>query len=256
MLNQQAIIKLFREFTNYISYNIFPPFSKDMCNKFIIYLDEIMKWNKVSNLISFKNEKNIIYRHFCDSLYAVKIIRSLTKANFKNLKIIDIGAGAGLPSIPVQIVLPNNSVTAVESISKKCVFMKFINNKLKLNMSILNERAETIGRNLLYRQKYDFVLSRAVSKFSSSLEFAIPLLKLGGYFLTYKTRSSICDAKYGIYSIGKALKQLGARIYKIIYYNLPGQSQYIQYCIVVFIKYRDTPWLYPRKIGIPEKKPL
>jgi 16S rRNA (guanine527-N7)-methyltransferase len=256
MLNKQNLENIFEEFKNYVTSNIVHFFSKDMCNKFIIYLDELIKWNSVTNLISFKNKKNVIYRHFLDSLYIVKIIISLTSKNLNKIKIIDIGTGAGLPSIPVQIVLPNNSVTVVESIYKKCTFLNFINNKLKLNMKILNERAETIGKNVIYRQKYDFVLSRAVSKFSPNLEFAIPLLKLNGYFLTYKTRNIIHNEKYGIYSIRNALTQLGTKLYKIIDYSLPEQNKDIQYCIIVFRKYKITSHKFPRKIGIPEKKPL
>ncbi|MDR0915123.1 MAG: 16S rRNA (guanine(527)-N(7))-methyltransferase RsmG [Endomicrobium sp.] len=256
MLKKQERKIIFEKFRYYVTSNIFSSFSRNMCNKFIIYLDEIIKWNSITNLISFKNETNLIYRHFCDSLYAIKIIRSLTSVNLNKINIIDIGAGVGMPSIPVQIVLTKNVLTVIESIAKKCTFLNFINNKLQLNMMILNERAEKIGKNVIYRQQYDFVLSRAVSKFSPNLEFAIPLLKVGGYFLVYKTRNSLASEKDGIASINNALKQLGAKLYKIIDYNLPEQKKDIQYCIVVFIKDRITPHKFPRKIGIPEKKPL
>jgi 16S rRNA (guanine527-N7)-methyltransferase len=245
--------KLFNEFTKYAFDNTFDFSSKVIREKFEAYFDELIEWNKILNLISFKTERDLIYRHFCDSLYSAKVISSIAGKD-STLKVADIGTGAGMPGIPVKIALPNTKITLVESITKKCKFLENINNKLNLSMEILNLRAEEIGQNLKYRQQYDFVLSRAVSKFSPNLEISIPLLKVGGYFVVHKTKKSAESLEEGLPSVENALKHLGAKLEQTIPYNLPNQE--LDYCILVFKKYKNTPSQFPRKPGIPEKKPL
>jgi len=244
---------LFKEFHSYVVKNIIPFFSKEMCQKFEKYFYEINKWNNILNLISFRSEKDLIYRHFCDSLYTAKIISDIIN-NPSSLNIVDVGTGSGMPGIPVKITFPDIKLTLIESITKKCKFLYNINDKLEFDIKILNKRAEEIGQNLTYRQKYDFVLSRAVSKFSSNLEISVPLLKVGGYFIVYKTKKSLESLEEGISSIDNALKCLGAKLEQTIFYNLPGQN--LDYCILVFRKYKNTPFHFPRKPGISKKNPL
>jgi 16S rRNA (guanine527-N7)-methyltransferase len=245
--------KLFNEFTKYTSDNILSFFSKEIREKFEMYFDELIKWNKILNLISFKTERDLIYRHFCDSLYSAKVIDSIAGKD-STLKVADIGTGAGMPGIPVKIALPNIKITLVESITKKCKFLENIHNKLNLSMEILNLRAEEIGQNLKYRQQYDFVLSRAVSRLSPNLEISIPLLKVDGYFVVHKTKKSAESLEEGLPSVENALKHLGAKLEQTIPYKLPNQK--LDYCILVFKKYKNTPSQFPRKPGTPEKKPL
>lgn len=245
---------LFKEFHSYVKKNLISFFSKEMCQKFEIYFNEINKWSNTLNLISIKNKKDIIYRHFCDSLYATKIINSITNNKSSYLNIADIGTGSGMPGIPVKISLPDIKLTLVESITKKCRFLENVNNKLRLNIKILNKRAEEIGHDLMYRQRYDFVLSRAVSKFSPNLEISIPLLKVGGYFITYKTKESIEDLKEGISSIKNILKCLGVKLEQTMFYNLPEQK--LNYCVLIFKKYKNTPYLFPRRSEEIYKKSL
>jgi 16S rRNA (guanine527-N7)-methyltransferase len=245
-------ILIFKQFQEYAKINIISFLSEEMINGFEIYFNELIEWNQKFNLISFKTEQDILYRHFCDCLYSAKAMSELE--NFKSAKVADLGTGSGMPGIPVKIVLPNIQITLVESITKKCKFLESVNNKLNSNIEILNTRAEEIGQNLKYRNKYDFVLSRAVSKFSPNLEISIPLLKIGGYFIVHKTKDSILNLKEGLPSLDNALKHLGSKLEKTISYNLPNQD--LDYCILIFKKYKDTPSQFPRKVGIPEKKPL
>jgi 16S rRNA (guanine527-N7)-methyltransferase len=244
----------FNEFQKYVSDNIINFISQEMKKKFEVYFAELVEWNRFLNLISFKNEKDLICRHFCDSLYNAKIISDITGNKDAVLKVIDIGTGSGMPGIPVKIVLPSIKMTLVESIAKKCKFLENVNNKLDLCMKILNSRAEEIGQKAKYRQQYDFVLSRAVSKLSPNLEISIPFLKVGGYFVVHKTKKSTENTKDGLPSVENALKHLGTKLDQIISYNLPEQE--LDYCILVFEKYKDTQAQFPRKPGIPEKKPL
>jgi 16S rRNA (guanine527-N7)-methyltransferase len=243
---------MFKEFQDYVKTNIISFLSEEMTKQFEIYFNELIEWNKKFNLISYKTEKDILYRHFCDCLYSAKIIDELE--NLKDIKVVDLGTGSGMPGIPVKIVLADIQITLVESITKKCKFLENMNNKLKSNIEILNTRAEEIGQNPKYRSKYDFVLSRAVSKFSPNLEISIPLLKVGGYFVVHKTKDSVLNPKEGLPSVENILKHLGAKLKKTISYNLPNQE--LGYCVLVFKKYKDSPLQFPRKVGIPEKKPL
>ncbi|MDR1695357.1 MAG: 16S rRNA (guanine(527)-N(7))-methyltransferase RsmG [Endomicrobium sp.] len=244
---------LFGIFKDYVSQNILTNFSDGQCEKFAIYFDALTEWNKKFNLISFKTETDLIYRHFCDSLYSAKAISEITE-NTSGLRAADLGTGSGMPGIPVKIALPDIKLTLVESITKKCVFLEEANKRLGFDIEILNKRAEEIGQNAGYRQKYDFILSRAVSKFSPNLEISIPLLKIGGRFLVHKTKNSVESKEEGLTSVENALKHLGAKLERIIEYKLPEQE--LDYRLLIFKKYKDTPMQFPRKPGIPEKKTL
>ncbi|MDR2860672.1 MAG: 16S rRNA (guanine(527)-N(7))-methyltransferase RsmG [Elusimicrobiota bacterium] len=243
---------LFEEFKLYCKEKILLDLSDEIIQNFSRYFDEICLWNKNINLISFKSESDLIYRHFCDSLYSAKMIRSLNENS--KLKIADLGTGSGMPGIPVKIFMPNIELTLVESITKKCKFLENVKEKLNFNIEILNTRAEEIGHKTDYRSKYDFVLSRAVSKFSPNLEIAVPLVKVGGYFIVHKTKNSVDSKDEGLISVENALRHLGAKLEKRIDYNLPEQEY--DYCVLAFKKYKETPDMFPRKTGIPEKKPL
>jgi 16S rRNA (guanine527-N7)-methyltransferase len=246
-------ISIFKQFQDYAKANIISLLSEEMIKKFEIYFNKLIEWDKKFNLISYKTEKDILYRHFCDCLYSAKALNELA-ANSDNVKVVDLGTGSGMPGIPVKIVLPNIQITLVESITKKCKFLENVNNKLNSNIEILNTRAEELGQNPKHRNKYDFVLSRAICKFSPNLEISIPLLKVSGYFIVHKTKDSTLSLEEGLPSVENALKHLGAKLEKTIPYNLPNQE--LSYCILVFKKYKDTPTQFPRKVGVPEKKPL
>ncbi|MDR0985240.1 MAG: 16S rRNA (guanine(527)-N(7))-methyltransferase RsmG [Endomicrobium sp.] len=248
--------KLFIEFKNYVLHNIKIPISLAMLEKFHKYLNGIKLWNKKINLISFNDDEEILYRHFYDSLYSVKIINKLYNKTFinKKMKIIDIGTGVGMPGIPVKIVLPKIQLALVESIRKKCKFLEYIKKVLFLNVKVFNDRAEKLAHTFIYRQKYDFVLSRGVAKFSINLEITVPFLKVGGRLIIYKTKTAIKDQKHGLYSVKNAIKQLNLKLERILYYKLPKHK--LKYCILVFKKTRKNTLRFPRKIEIQNKYPL
>jgi 16S rRNA (guanine527-N7)-methyltransferase len=227
-------------------------FSTDTKLEFETYFDEIISYNEKINLMSLKNPDDLIYRHFCDCLYSAKLMMSLKPNNFE-LKVADLGTGAGLPGIIVKIVFSKIKMILVESITKKCKFLSLVKEKLNSDFEILNTRAEELGQNPLYRSKFDFVLSRAMTKFSPNLEQALPLLKVGGYFIVHKTSQSLLGDD-GLRSISNALKQLSGVLEKKLDYKLANQE--LDYCVLAFKKVKDTPNMFPRKVGIPEKKPL
>ncbi|MDR3244481.1 MAG: 16S rRNA (guanine(527)-N(7))-methyltransferase RsmG [Elusimicrobiota bacterium] len=244
--------ELLNTFQNFVSSKIIDDFSNQQARQFAVYFDLIEEWNKKFNLMSYKSGNDLIYRHFCDSLYNAKIIKEFS-SNL-SLTIADLGSGSGMPAIPVKIALPQMQITLIESITKKCKFLEIVHQELNLSMQIINDRAESIGQISSHRQKYDFVLSRAVSKLSPNLEIAAPLLKIGGFFIVHKTKDSANSSTEGLPAVENALKHLGLKLDRVFDYNLPEQS--FDYCLLIFKKDKDTPKQFPRKAAAMQKKPL
>ena len=218
---------------------------------FKIYLNELRIWNEKFNLVSYKTEEEIVFRHFADSLSALKLI---PKYLTKDFSLADIGTGAGFPGIPLKIAIPEIKLTLIESITKKCTFLENLVKKLSLkDTEILNDRAEIIGQNKKYREGFDLAVSRALFKFSPNLEVALPLVKLGGHLIVYKTEKSAFGEE-GLNSVEKAFSILGGEFIDHFCYKLPKSE--LTYCLLVFEKTKSTPPEYPRKIGTPDKKPL
>ena len=239
------------EFQKYVHGSFGHSLSEDQINLFKIYLAELKEWNKKFNLVSFKTDEELIFRHFADSLSALK---SLTKLNKNDPSIVDLGSGAGFPGIPIKIALPQAQLTLVESIVKKCGFLENLVAKLSLNLTeVINERAELIGHNKNFREKFDVAVSRAFAKFSPNLEMALPLVKQGGRLLIYKTENSAFGEE-GVESVEKTLNVLGGEFIEHFCYDLPDQP--LTYCLLIFEKIKPSPKEFPRKPGIPEKKPL
>ena len=172
------------------------------------------------------------------------------------LSVIDIGTGAGLPGIPVKLAQTAISLTLVESITKKCTFLEHIRQQTGTDFTIVNDRLENVGQNPAHRQQYSFVLSRAVAKLTPNLEFALPLIAVGGYLLLFKTEQS-ADGPDGITSVEKIITLLGGSYCDTFSYDLPDAAGgKKRYCIVVVKKIAPTPKEFPRRVGIVEKKPL
>lgn len=214
-------------------------------------LSELKDWNAKINLVSFRSDKEVLYRHFANSLAGLKVMKSLS-AN-TSPKIADIGTGAGFPGIPVYLASGFKDITLVESITKKTLFQAHMKEKLALtDLKIINDRVENIARDKAHRGAYDFVLSRAVTKLSPNIEIAVPLLKIGGFALLYKTEQSASDEE--LTGARNAMRHLGSEIAHKFCYTIPDESR--TYCVIAFKKISATPDMYPRKAGIPEKKPL
>ena len=214
-------------------------------------LSELKEWNSKMNLVSFRDDRELLYRHFADSLAAVTLIEKLKTV--PDPKIADIGAGAGFPGVPVYGATAFKDITLMESITKKTFFLSHLKDVMPLpGMRIINDRVENIARDSAHRGAYDFVLSRAVSKLSPNLEIAVPLLKTGGFAILYKTEASASDVELS--AATNALKALNSEISGKFCYTIPGESR--NYCVVAFRKISKTPDTYPRKAGTPEKKPL
>ncbi|MCX5778637.1 MAG: 16S rRNA (guanine(527)-N(7))-methyltransferase RsmG [Elusimicrobia bacterium] len=227
--------------------------------QFTLLLTQLKEWNEKFNLVSFKSDEELLWRHFADSLAGLSVIKKLPPANDTAAipsPVIDIGTGAGFPGIPVKLACPGIALTLVESITKKCTFLEHIRAQTDIDFTILNDRLETIGQDRAHREQYAFVLSRAVAKLIPNLEFALPLAAVGGYVLLYKTEQSIIGAE-DIKTAYKTMSLLGGRHEDTFFYDLPDAAGQIKkYCIVIIKKLTPTPPLYPRRVGVPEKNPL
>ena len=211
--------------------------------KFDAYRALILEYNERYNLTTVLEEKDMFYKHFLDSVAGEKY--------FKNkAKVIEIGSGAGFPSIPLKLIRDDLSFTLVESVGKKCEFLHAVVDKLRLsNINIYSKRAEDLAHDVAHREKYDAVTARAVARMNTLSEYCIPFLRQGGVFVAYKSGdvTEIEEAE-------SAYKTLGARLKTLERYELP--EEYGERTLAVIEKVKSTPNKYPRGQGKERKSPL
>lgn len=213
--------------------------------QFIDYYEMLVEKNKVMNLTAITEFREVIKKHFIDSLSLVKVLQ------LTNQKILDLGTGAGFPGIPLKIVFPDTDIVLLDSLKKRLIFLDEVIEKLGLKqVKTLHGRAEDYGRDNIYREKFDLTVSRAVAKLSSLSEYCIPFVKQGGYFISYK--SGKVEEELEISK--KAFHLLGANVENVSEFMLPGTD--IERSLVVIKKTSLTPKIYPRNAGKPSKEPL
>lgn len=197
------------------------------------------------NLTSITEEKDVVLKHFIDSLAIKNYI------DISNGRVIDIGTGAGFPGIPLAIIYNDTQFTLMDSLNKRINFINTVMEECKLyNIETVHSRAEDLGHNNVYREKYDYCVSRAVAAIPVLLEYCIPFLKTGGKFISYKSEK----AEEEISLSGNAQKKLGCRFDKLYSFDLPGTD--ISRKFVVFEKIKTTNRAYPRQAGKPKRSSL
>lgn len=206
----------------------------------------VLDWNKKMNLTSIKDGRDFVIKHLLDSISCLTIDEVKKKQ-----KVIDIGTGAGFPSIPLKIMLPEIELTLLDSSSKKIDFLEEVCMSLELEkVEVIHGRAEELGQNKEYRECYDLVLARAVAPMNVLVEYCLPFLKVGGHFVSQKgprLEEEIKTAKVAIDILGGEVKY----IEKI---TLPFEE--LDHKIIVIEKVNKSPTKYPRKVGKPTKKPM
>lgn len=213
--------------------------------QFNTYYEELVEWNEKMNLTAITDQPSVYLKHFYDSITAAFYL-DFTKP----LKLCDVGAGAGFPSIPLKICFPQIEVTIVDSLNKRIQFLGHLSEKLNLTgVQFVHARAEDFGQSD-HREKYDLVTARAVARLSVLAELCVPLVKNGGVFAAMKAASAPDELK----DAEKALEKLGVKNENIHSFQLPIEEseRYIQ----VFRKFKTTPKKYPRKPGVPNKSPI
>ncbi|MCC0685278.1 16S rRNA (guanine(527)-N(7))-methyltransferase RsmG [Clostridioides sp. ZZV15-6383] len=217
-----------------------------MLEKFKMYREILVDWNKKMNLTGIEDEKEVYIKHFLDSISAVK------NGYIKNgMSIIDVGTGAGFPGIPLKICLDSLKLTLLDSLNKRINFLEEVSKELKLdNITFIHGRAEDFGKDEKYREKYDIATARAVAGLPILMEFCVAFVKVGGYFICLKGP----NANLELEESQKAINILGLKFVEKIDVELPEMD--LNHNILVFKKIKETPVKYPRKAGKPAKNPI
>ena len=210
------------------------------------YERELLSWNARFNLTAIDDPKKIRTKHFLDSLTCLLAMR-----NAPMERVIDIGTGAGFPGIPLKIICPNMRLTLVESVGKKAAFCQHIVEILRLrDVEVLPERAEAVGLSTAHRESYDWALARAVATMSTLMEYLLPLVHVGGRALAMKGEGGPAEAQ----AAEGAMRLLGGHLQQLLPVTLPGVED--QRYLIIMEKLAATPDRYPRRTGLPTKKPL
>ena len=219
-------------------------FTEEQLQKFYEYMNLLIEWNEKINLTAIVEPKEIILKHFIDSLTIIKYID-------QNKKVIDIGTGAGFPGIPIKIVRDDLKITLLDSLNKRINFLNEVIVKLGLeNINAVHARIEEYAKNKQYRENYDVATSRAVANLTTLSEYMLPMVKIKGMAICMKGS----EINEEISKSKNSIKLLGGEISKIEEFTLP-KSDYKRNLILIE-KAIQTPSKYPRKPGIPSKEPL
>ncbi len=193
--------------------------------KFVIYMELLREWNERMNLTAITDEEGILVKHFFDSC-------SISDFVGNNSKIIDVGTGAGFPGLPLKIVNDSLNLTLVDSLNKRINFLNEVKNRLGLkDVETVHGRAEDVGIDNKYREKYDFAVSRAVAELRILVEYLLPLVKVGGKVIAMK---------------GPNVDEESFKL---------GDTDN-ERTVIIIKKIKNTELKYPRKAGIPKKSPL
>lgn len=225
--------------------NIGIEFYEEQKEIFDKYISLFLDYNNNVNLISKNDSKVLFEKHIYDSLAL-----NLFLKNNKTKKILDIGTGGGFPSLPLALFYKDINITAVDSIKKKINFLNLAQNELEIkNIKPICSRVEDLPENL--KNNFDIVTTRAMADLREILEYAIPYVKVGGYFIAYKS----IKAEEEINNAKNALKILNTILVDTIEYSLPIEENNTR-VLLIFKKTKDIPSSYPRKNGLVKKKPL
>lgn len=219
-------------------------FSGEQKRKFYTFYEMLIEKNKVMNLTGITEFPEVVEKHFLDSIMLGKYI-SLEQ----NLRVMDLGTGAGFPGIPLKIAYPDLEITLADSLNKRIRFLDEVIEELQLTgIHTVHGRAEELARNKAYREQYDLCVSRAVANLSTLMEYCVPFVHKGGRFVSYKSG----EVEEEVNNASRACGLLGGKVEQIYRFALKNGGR----SFVVVKKEKQTPALYPRKAGTPSRMPL
>lgn len=218
--------------------------------EFELYYQELMEWNERLNLTTVTDYEEVQTKHFLDSLTAVLALRE-EEIRQPNFNIIDIGTGAGFPGLPLKILFAEPKLVLLDSVAKKTAFLRHVVERLGLeNVEIVVGRAEEIAHQPPYRQQFALALSRAVASCATLAELALPFCRIGGKFIAQKKG----EISQEINNATKAIATLGGKLDQVKEIRLEQLSD-VRYLVIVD-KIDSTPEKYPRRSGVPKRRPI
>ncbi|MBN1285880.1 MAG: 16S rRNA (guanine(527)-N(7))-methyltransferase RsmG [Anaerolineae bacterium] len=220
--------------------------SPEQQRAFQVYAACLLEWNAHTNLTAITDPQTIETKHFLDSLTLRRAVHPKPR-----MRVVDVGSGAGFPGLPLKIAYPQIDLTLLEATGKKTAFLEYVTRSLALHdVRVVNERAETVGQVPDHRECYDLVVARAVAAMPTLMEYLLPLCRVGGQCVAYKGETAPQEAAQA----ENATHILGGRLNQLVPIELPGVAE-TRYLIVVD-KVAATPEPYPRRPGMPSKRPL
>lgn len=222
------------------------PLTEHQKKQYERYFELLVEWNEKINLTAITEKDEVYLKHFYDSI--APIVQSLIEN--RPIRLLDIGAGAGFPSLPMKILFPELDVTIIDSLNKRINFLHLLAEELGLNgVHFYHGRAEDFAQDKAFRAQFDIVTARAVARMQVLSELTIPYLKVGGRLLALKAS----NAPEELEEAKNALNLLFSKVEDNLQYALPnGDPRYI----TIVEKKKETPNKYPRKAGMPNKRPL
>ena len=217
--------------------------------QFAQFYEDMLEKNQVMNLTGITERREVIVKHYIDSLLPACLLPDFPKPG---TRLLDLGSGAGFPGIPLAIAFPNLQLTLMDSLNKRIVYLTDEIEKLGLqnHTEALHARAEELARQAGQREAYDYCSSRAVARLAVLSEYCLPFVKVGGRMLAYKAgeiEEELSEAQF-------AIKKLGGTTDQVVSFSLPDDAG--KRSLVIIRKIKETPRIYPRKAGMPTKAPL
>lgn len=211
--------------------------------------EELVEWNRRFNLTAITDYEGVQIRHFLDSL---SCLLALPRAELQaGARVIDVGTGAGFPGLPLRIVCPGMRLTLLEATRKKVDFLEHLLQRLGFSdVEVIHARAEDLAHRPGYREGYDWAIARALAEMPTLVEYLLPLVRVRGAMLAQKGENAPAE----VHAAEEAIRILGGRVRKLVPVNLHGLAE-TRYLVIVD-KVAATPEKYPRRPGIPEKRPL
>ena len=205
------------------------------------YYEKLVSYNQKVNLTAITDKAQVFTKHFLDSILPIDAIPV-------GASVVDVGAGAGFPSLPIKIVRDDVKITMVDSLNKRITFLNELTKELNIESTNIHARAEDFAKQ--NRENFDVAVARAVAKLNTLLEYLLPLVKVGGMMLAFKGN----NFKEELEEAQNALSILGGEYIKTFQFNLPNEQG--ERNIIVIKKIKPTPAIYPRDKNLPKLKPL